>query len=220
MSYYRHVGPLGLVYSWTLLMDCVNLYVQMKLHKPTSYRLIIITFLISGLGGCCDDYIPFWTIQDMRIIVYDVQQQHVADSTVCIPDTVPFRMIIINDIEYLSCNTLPLSDFFIQQAWALSCPDPGEDGMKDPIASIHVYSNNQFNDIEPGSPLDELVLIENTVSIPEFLQDVESMHPLFGEEINLTFTERPQPSTHRFTVRVELESGQIFSDESIEVTWE
>lgn len=188
--------------------------------KSTCYRLLLTVFLISGLGGCCDEHIPYWTISDLSFEVYDETNHVFADSAIYFPATAPYRLIIVNEIEFITSVGPSISDLFIQQALAFQCPDPGEDGMKDSIVSIELTSNHTFNGIPAGQSLNDQIRIENTLTVDEFLQFTGSLHPLFGRAINITFTERPVNSTHQFTIRLGLESGKTFTARTVEVTWE
>jgi hypothetical protein len=172
------------------------------------------------LGGCCDDHIPFWNIRGIRFEVYDVANHMFADSAIYIPADAPYRFILVNDLQFVAYNEMSLSDLFIQQALAWSCPEPGEDGMKDSIVAIELTSNHPFNGIPAGQSLTDQILIWNTMTVGEFLQFTGSLQPVFGREIDITFTERPVNAIHKFTIRVELESGKVFSDETAEITWE
>lgn len=143
-----------------------------------------------------------------------------ADSAIYIPASAPYRLILVNEQEFVACNSPSLSGFFIQQALALSCPEPGEDGMKDSIVGIELTSNNPFNGIPAGQSLNDQILIWSSLTVQEFLQETGTLHPIIGREIDIVFIERPVNSIHQFTIRVELESGMVFSDETAEITWE
>ena len=192
----------------------------MRLSKRTLYRCLVVAFLTSGLGGCCDDEMPFWTIRDISFEVYDEANHMFADSAIYIPAAAPYRIILVSELEFVACNEMSLSDLFIQQALAWSCPEPGEDGMKDSIVDIELTSNNPFNGIPAGQSLIDHIQIWNLLTVHEFLQSTGSLHPLFGREIDITFNERPVNSINKFAIRVELESGKVFSDETAEITWE
>ena len=53
----------------------------------------------------------------------------------------------------LIASILSLNRLFANTALAFSCPEDGWDGLKDPIMSLEISSDNEFNNYEPGELL-------------------------------------------------------------------
>jgi hypothetical protein len=184
------------------------------------WRIIAVLVLMSGIGGCCGEHLNLWNIHDINVVVVRTETNEVVDSSITITNNSEFRIVVVNEIEFVSIFNPGVSDFFIQRGLAFQCPDSGEDGMQDPISELNVFSNNDYNNISAGELLNDIVIVENTLSIEELISLAPDLRPTLGKQLSLTLSERPENSAHIFTIEIVTQSGNVFRDESIEIKWE
>lgn len=150
-----------------------------------------------------------------------------STSTQILRDTVTagrrFEMVLIlEDKEFLveaettSCHR----PWFINSAFACSCIEEGERGLKFPVTDIRIFSNADYSeDIRAGELLNGLVKVGEQ---EETLLNVGNKDKFFNTyfDVQLAIDTSPSlDSTHIFTIEVEKENGTIISAETEAVTW-
>lgn len=121
------------------------------------------------------------------------------------------------ETEYIA-HSNPMT-WFSSSAFACSCPDPGWDGSKHEafvniIITTLVDMDTTFN---AGDTVTQLFSIDwdlDTLSIPAFL--AKDTGKVQYERYNLILSERPGPDVEElnFQVRVELSTGEAYTDQT------
>ena len=123
-------------------------------------RKIGITLLLwsgfFGIPACipdCPDVLPYWQISDMSISIYDTNGKEYNEGYIFRKDTL--SLVLEFEHTYVAFNKLN----FLNTAQATEkCPSQGENGPDDPIISVNITSNQDFNDFKAGESLNELFL--------------------------------------------------------------
>ncbi len=175
-------------------------------------KKMIFTFLLaSGTLACCDENVlPFWDILEFELSVSDTQGNISIDNQV-MTDTLV--LTYLPEIEFVASNF----SVFSNSLYAFTpCSRDGEDGIKDPISKITITSNNPFNNFESEASLNQIVEVFG-ISIDSFQLIPQRA---FGGEIDFLIVEKPvNNNTHKFTMKMEFDSGTIIEKTTEEITW-
>ena len=183
-------------------------------------KKIVLSFLLaSGIAGifhactgCCGDYIPFWNITDFNSSIRGVTPGQ---------DTIRADTLVIDlsfDTELLSNLNRPA---LIHTTYALSCPEDGDDGMKDPLTAINIRSDAPYNAFQPGVNIGSLVRVNGRDNISTTLSRAP-LWPHFpgGLGLELQLVAKPQNvKTHQFVLELGFQSGRVIQDTLQRVTW-
>ncbi|MEM1122402.1 MAG: hypothetical protein AAGJ18_18290, partial [Bacteroidota bacterium] len=112
----------------------------------------------------------------------------------------------------------------INQAMAITCPREGQMGLKFPVQSVSVTSNQDFDDDHPaGTPLNDL-FIQRAMNL---LTRANETLPLVADGFldahvtNLLLTSMPTlKRQHIFTLTFEKANGEVITGRSTEISWE
>ncbi|HEX8329998.1 MAG TPA: hypothetical protein VF629_20850 [Hymenobacter sp.] len=118
---------------------------------------------------------------------------------------------------------------FSGAAYALSCPEGGELGLKEAIASVEVTSTGLFNGIAAGQSLQRFVQCSDEYSTRKFplaqladsLNKKES-YPMWAyRTIRLHISPKPADnSAQQFEVRLQLANGQELTQLTPAIIWD
>ncbi|MCC6724264.1 MAG: hypothetical protein IT258_07100 [Saprospiraceae bacterium] len=180
-------------------------------------KVILVLVLFSGILGCeCFNAGTEWNIKDFAISIVDNQNLSPVNGVI---EGDSAQLIIIFEAEFVEATTNPLKGL-INSAYATSCEEPGDDGLKDEIASFIVTSNSDFNGIEPGGSLNEKLAVYGRKPLEQWISSSASWMFSYDRMVELIFIEKPEASsTHIFTVKIEMESGKIIEQNTDEIQW-
>jgi len=179
--------------------------------------LLVVAIMVSGILSCCTDIQPHWNIDDFTITFIDDNGVSINQNSTT-SDSLSIFLLLQN--SFLS--NVWIEHPFINSAYALSCDPGGYDGIKDKLSTITFSSNQDFNNIEAGEKLNELIIpnsIDGSTSIEELIGNVNDGYGAYYEFM-FTITEKPTNNTsHRFTITMDFESGKSITTTSSEINW-
>ncbi|WMX12013.1 MULTISPECIES: hypothetical protein [unclassified Aureispira] len=181
---------------------------------------LFILFIISSLFGlalsCCDrpDY---WNLTTLQITPISFDGRVIPIQDTIVTDTLVLR--VEYEYEFLSDHIQLGPNPFISSAYAISCPIPGELGMKDGLVDITITSSAPFNNYLPGHSLLPMLLI-NGISAQEWI-DNKYFDSYYIDNWNITFPQKPTASsnTHDFKIRLTFNSGRTEEVQLGALTW-
>ena len=179
-------------------------------------KKVLLAFLLTtGILSClCGDANPFWNVTDFDFEFINDQNEWSTSDTIT-QDSMTF--IVDFDFEYLS--SINMNDLFITAAAATSCPDPGTDGMKDPITNIILTCNEDYNGITAGESLATIVKHNNIEGFQGFTDQVATYPAV--DFFNFTVIEKPSSlDSFKFNLLLEFESGTNLSRETGYIFWQ
>lgn len=181
-------------------------------------KKFIFTFLIaSGIFACCDSIIPRWNISDFELNARDPLGNPPLTGFIS-TDTLILETFLTKEFV---ASLSPVSEFFAPNALATSCPHDGDLGMSDGISAISITSDSEFNGIEPGMPLNSLVLANGILDLDTFISQTKTRPSITIHFFEFWITQKPQnDKTHKFTVKLDFESGSSLQKNTEEITWE
>lgn len=180
-------------------------------------KTLLLLVLFSGILGCeCWYPDEHWKIDELNITIHD-------SFGLPIDGIIQGDSVSINltpEISYLSSVHNPFNGL-MGSVYATSCADPGQGGLKDKLASFSLISSADFNGITAGQPLNDLLKsFENETTLAEFLFRWNTEAFTFWNGGFFIFTARPAVgSTHRFTLQLVFESGEIIERSTEEIRW-
>jgi hypothetical protein len=191
--------------------------------------LLVFIFSTSLLAifntSCCKGY-PYWELRDLVM-----SQTSIAIAGINNSDSLVLELHC--QLNFLANHTplLKNDNPFIGTCTAVSCkPLYGNQGSKDPIERVLVYSNNQISTYAAQLDLGRIIRTEydnksrlyNGLS-PTMVNESLTEMGLYGENqipLRLVIIERPIPGTkHVFTIELETKSGQIYTAQTDTITW-
>lgn len=182
--------------------------------------IFLFLVLISGILGmafnCCSETPKYWNISSFEVEFLDNQYAPIPSSGPVTSDSLVLRLHF--EPEYLSQQFF---NPFINQAYATSCPDPGELGMKDKLIHINLTSNADFNQFPPGISMAPIIRIQNLL-----LEDwvAKEQYNIFHLDLywDLILFQKPNSNSnkHSFTLSLTFESGRTESLELPPIQWD
>lgn len=183
--------------------------------------ILIFGYLFLGIATSCDRNL----CKDI-LDYYDFSEIHwdVEESTLNILETDTLNFTLKTEIEYLAHQH---SFNLFSSAYALSCLEHGNQGMKFPMTKIEITSNSDFDENHPaGAVLNDIIYIIKTVGEPVTkLMDEFAFESIFtsvqGDRTSFLLPTQPDvASEHVFTMKVYKSNGDIVSSESEIIIWE
>lgn len=181
-------------------------------------KKMLFTFLIaSGIFSCiCRDIMPRWNIEDFELVVLDQNEQLPSIRTVE-GDSVLLRLELVH--QYVAFNA-GLNELFAPSLMATSCEPEGQEGMRDLISDITITSDTQFNSFEPNTPLNSIVRPSGSPDLATFTANSESLNAIENFIFDFFIIQKPETgTTHKFTVKMDFESGRSIEKTALKVTW-
>lgn len=196
---------------------------QKTFLKKVGFIFCLSAFLVlvdACHGANCDCPTITKEFFDFQSTSIEVEQNNVLSGTVA-------RIsVVLEDLEFLVEGETPAcrQSWFINSAFACSCLEEGNEGLKFPVTDIRVFSNADYSEeISAGQLLDDIVTVNLLESIEQgALSSVEDKNRMFtrNSEIQLYFYTPPTvDSTHTFTVEIVKGNGTIVSSEASVITW-
>jgi hypothetical protein len=180
-------------------------------------KFIAFLILFSGILGCeCFYGGTEWNVARFHSDIRD-KMGNPPSHGIIEGDSV--KLFITFEAEFVEHIPNPFQAF-MNSAYATSCTYPGDDGIQDKIISFVVTSNSDFNTIEAGKPLNELLLVNRKKSIEDWIAGCDSWMFRHEPPAELLFIEKPTiPGKHVFTLKLETVSGEIFEEITEEIQW-
>ena len=178
-------------------------------------KILLIFILTTGILSCfCDDVDPFWNVNDFQLEFLNDENAWSTSDTVTL-DTINF--VIDFDFTYVAENYF--QNPFISTAAAASCPNPGMDGMKDPITNITLTCNEDYNTFAAGESLNSIVKHNGIEGFQSFVDQVATFPAV--DFISFTVMEKPiDLDSLKFTVQLDFQSGTNISKETGNIFWQ
>jgi hypothetical protein len=182
---------------------------------------LLCFLLVSGLFGlsfsCCGDRPSYWNLTSFQVEVMDFDR-----TTLPINDTISTDALILAlsfGQEFLSDHINLGSNPFINSAYATSCPDYGELGMKDELVAIDITSSAPFNNYLPESSLVPMLFV-GSQPLQDWI-DNKSYNYSYSDVWHLLLPEKPSASsnTHDFKIRLTFDSGRVEEVQLGALTW-
>ncbi len=178
---------------------------------------MILTFVLSTgltavLISCCSDSKEYWVMTGMTTQFFDpFLQSTISDST----DIDSLNIQITAEQQYVSQNQPSFSSFFVSQIYALSCPNPGEQGLKHELVDVIITSDEDFNQFISGQNLSSICSINNK-SVDYFINS--EWHAFESPEI--TISQKPSQSVLRnFTMTFVFDNGSSVVSTTESIVW-
>lgn len=117
-------------------------------------KKIVLVFLLStsifGIFSCnpCGEYLSYKEIISVNSTLVSMDRTERIDTETDIDSLIVWVDL---KVDFLASRT-PIS--FINTAYALSCPDHGELGLKDKMVDIKFHSTVEYLGIPVGAPID------------------------------------------------------------------
>jgi hypothetical protein len=188
-----------------------------KRKKMKFKKTLLFLILFTGILGCeCFNAGSKWNIDSFNVSIYDKQYKAPVDGVI---EGDSVQLEIIFEAEFVDISTNPLS-VILSSAYATSCESPGDDGLKDKIKNFVVTSDSDFNGIKFGEPLNGILTNESGESIDDWISNSDSWDYSNFRRIYLMFIEKPEPlSSHIFTIKFIMESGNTIEQKTEEIQW-
>lgn len=172
--------------------------------------LLISFFIFQLIVSCCKDV----EFIDFTEITFK------SDQTLLIQgDTLSFE-IWADDLKYLGAT---LNDFGFSKTMAFSCVE-GLDGMKFPVQTVQITSNNDFDPTHlAGTSLNDLFFEKsyNEVSSEQELLPLKAEGFMNQGIADLLLLSSPQlEQRHTFTLTFEKSNGEVVTGTTEEIKWE
>ena len=108
---------------------------------------------------------------------------------------------------------------FMSSAYATSCPEPGELGMKDELVDIEITSSLPFNNYLAGASLTPMLSIDG-ISLQAWIER-KGFNQYYQNTWFITFPTKPSNNshTHDFKIRLIFNSGRIEELQLGALTW-
>lgn len=118
--------------------------------------------------------------------------------------------------------------FFVNIANACSCEGCGDEGLKYPLSSIEITSNNIFNGVPAGTPLNNYFKsYDKKYSSFEAGLSIDSIKTLINKNISslsyiplYTKTKPANNLNHQLTMIVSFANGTTFSSKTKDINWQ
>lgn len=123
----------------------------------TTFRFLArfsTTILFLGLLGCWEPVANKWAVKNIQTFFVDPSLNGYDEVGEITGDSLFFHLQIDPAFVYAQNH---LSQPFMQNAMALSLPEPGRDGIFEDIVSIQFYCNKDLAGIPAGEPINSLV---------------------------------------------------------------
>ncbi len=181
-------------------------------------KVVFVIFLTSGILGvfvqCCSDILLHWNLKSFEISFVNMDGSPIsADSTVV--DTLVCNLSL--EQVFVAQNHNKLSNTFVNSSYALSCPEPGEEGMQNKVLEINITSNEAFSNFSTGEELRSICSFQG-MSYTDFLEKVNG----YGIDYNYSISINSKPTQgvqRNFKIRFTLADGQILEKNSQEIVW-
>ena len=173
----------------------------------------VVSLGLLGLSNCfCDPVPPYVDFSEIEVHTLDSELGH-GDSLI----------FYVEPKEPLFISQRISQAISFPQAFATSCPHPGDQGMKFPVESMIITSNQDFDSThKAGQNLNDLFLIGTyTDWAPVNDSLLNSNIVNFGwYEVQLLLTHSPSlGADHTFRIELSKSNQEIIVGSSEKITW-
>ncbi|MCB0516116.1 MAG: hypothetical protein R2798_08695 [Chitinophagales bacterium] len=188
--------------------------------KFFALKISVVLFVL-GLIACCDS--TFWVISDYSLEVLDAKLSPSENNSF---ETDTLVLHFIPEVKYFTQIENP----FTTPAYALSCPERGENGIKEPLAWIKLKSDHDFNNYPANQSLNDIVRIYSTISntfitpeqwVDELNVPYQTSGWLFDyQPVYFYIIQKPAETEHTFTLIMHYESGSSIEQSTETIFWQ
>lgn len=176
---------------------------------------ILFLFILSMISCECFKSTQ-WKMTGFSIDVQNTQAQSIVNNEIA-GDSLNLICFFAADFAE---NVPVQTSFLIPTLMATSCTSSGDGGMFDPVVDVQITTDSTFNDIDSGGSINEIILVNGNKTIPEWLMTTENLSFEFHNRTDFLITQKPESSqNYSFKIRMELESGLVFSDSTQVFIW-
>jgi hypothetical protein len=178
-------------------------------------KLILLLPLFFGFG-CCNDIKDYY-----NIVEFDASIVTTALEPLLVNVIEGDSIVLLAEYEPAFVNVSSFSfGLFMNSAYALSCEDPGQHGIKDKLVDMVVTSDHAFNGIPANESLNEFVAeLETGIPIADFAAAFTTRPYSFLSVFHLVITQKPSQPEHQFTLTMTFESGRTIENQTGRVVW-
>ncbi|MAT55206.1 MAG: hypothetical protein CMN32_12050 [Saprospirales bacterium] len=178
----------------------------------TILKLAIAIVLWSGIPSCCD--VPStWIMKGFNVKFQD-DIHGTFDLGVTNADSI--ILIVTPEVETFAS----VKNWLGNEALAFTCPEPL---LQHATVDFTITSNNDFNEIKAGEPLNSKLfywqLSSSVADRPPFVHHSGTELSFAHHREYFVFREKPAITKHIFTVTVTDELGNKIVGSSKEITW-
>ena len=181
-------------------------------------KITLVLILFSGIIGCdCFTAGSEWNIDSFNVSIFD-KNGNLPLNGIIEGDSIKIQIMF--EPEFVEFYSNPFKGL-MNSALATSCEEPGDNGLKDKIENFFITSNSEFNEIPIGESLNEFIIVNNRKkSIADWISTSDTWMFRYGNFSELVFIEKPEiSSTHIFTLKFVLESGNTIEQSTEEIQW-
>ena len=180
-------------------------------------KIILLGLLLTGICGCpCFNSSSKWNVKNFTYYIYDLKHASPKNDTIH-GDSIILNLVLEPQFVQQEYKT---QNIFINTANALTCETPGDQGLMDPIKEFQLTSNAKFNQYEPGELLNNIISIDDSKSIDQFISEDYIWAYNFFQRLDLIITQKPKTgSDHKFKIRFIFESGKVIEKETDLIHW-
>lgn len=181
-------------------------------------KIFSLLILFSGVLACeCFNAGSEWNIDSFDILTLD-KQDNFPSNGIIEGDSV--KLLLTFEAEFVEFISNPLSGL-MNSAHATSCEQAGDEGLNDKVADFIITSNSDFNEIQSGTPLNDVLIVNGKKSITEWILNSDFWQFRYDSSVELLFKERPEiSSVHVFNLKFIMESGKTVEQNTGELQWD
>lgn len=173
----------------------------------------VFSLSLLGLSNCfCDPAPPYVDFSEIDI--------HSLETEVTVGDSL---LLYLDPREPVYISERVIQALSFSKAYATSCPNPGEAGMKFPIENMAITSNHDFDSgHKAGENLNDLFLVRTyTDWVPLSDSIINSNILSFGfYEVQLLLVNSPSLNTnHTFSIELIKSNQEVIVGNSEEIIW-
>jgi hypothetical protein len=187
--------------------------------------VLLMTYLV--ISCCKDPDEKYSRINDINISLYKDKSNRYPIEEIDTVTSDTLTMVVDFDYQFIVNTRIDFN--VIQRSYAISCPKPGEYGLKSKIKSITLSSNKTYRDKSPNSSLNELVTcgiyynvyFEPYSTLNDLKDSLNNRKYYFLEYPAIIFVNSKPENDSLFKYRfdIEFEDGNNISKETVNLVW-
>lgn len=179
------------------------------------YKLTMFLTLVFFLGypGCeCFDF-SLITGADRILFTADLNQDPLVEGGEFTSDSL--HLIFQLKVQYYAEAGFSEGTMSSADAFSFDCNIP----MANEVISMVFTSNNDFNDIPAGEPLNSRIISADLMIPVEELIPMINPFTLYYDHLRFTIIEKPAIQQHTFSIRITDNAQNVFVTEAKPVIW-
>lgn len=161
--------------------------------------------------SCCSDVKEYWVMNNFQTELTLKDNSLLLDSTAT--DTLYIQ--INPEVTFVSSIQSEMSSFFVNSSHALSCPHPGDAGLKHKLMNILVTSNEEYNGFAADENIASIVKLDD-----QSIQEILSSGYLYPYGATIELNQKPTQAVERnFTITFEFDNATSLTQTTSSITW-